>query len=92
LRWVAKALGFDRITLKANVLRCYFHKNAQSAYYESPLFDRLVRHLSANGKVLGITLKQTQARLLLIKEKVHTLRKAREFLVTLQAQTSSETT
>lgn len=91
LRWVAKALGFDRITLKGSVLRCYFHKNPQSVFYESPLFHRLVQHLSANGKVLGVQLKQTQARLLLIKERVRTLRSAREFLVTLQAQTIVET-
>jgi len=91
IRWVARALGFDRLSLKNHVLRCYFHKNAQSAYYESPLFTRLVQLLSTNGKVLGIQLKQTPARLLLIKEKVGTLRQAREFLVRLQEQAQPET-
>jgi transcription-repair coupling factor (superfamily II helicase) len=49
LRWVAKVLGFDRITLRGFVLRCYFHKNAQSAYYESKIFDRLIKILGTQG-------------------------------------------
>jgi len=91
LRWIARSLGFDRVTLKAGVLRCYFHKNAQSAYYESAVFDRLIKLLGAKGRVMDVQLKQSATRLLLIKEKIKTMRAAREFLFSLQTLTEHET-
>lgn len=80
LRWVAKKLGFDRLTLRNNVLRCYFHKNAQSAYYESAIFDRLIKLLGTQAQTLDVQLKQSATRLLMIKEKVRSMRTARQFL------------
>lgn len=90
LRWLARALGFDRITLKHNTLRCYFHKNPQSAYYESAVFDKLIKLLGANGRTLGVQLKQSVKRLLMIKEKITTMTAARIFLADLQARTEEE--
>ena len=90
LRWVAKILGFDRITLRGFVLRCYFHKNAQSAYYESKTFDKLIKILGTQGRVLDVQLKQSSTRLLMIKEKVRSMRHAREFLSSLLSLTEKE--
>ena len=90
LRWVAKALGFDRLTLRNSVLRCYFHKNAQSAYYESKVFDRLMKILGTQGRTLDVQLKQSASRLLMIKEKIHSMRSAREFLISLQTLAEAE--
>ncbi|HJW30434.1 MAG TPA: TRCF domain-containing protein, partial [Saprospiraceae bacterium] len=90
LRWVAKKLGFDRLTLRGSVLRCYFHKNAQSAYYESEFFKKLMKVLGANGRVLDVQLKQSSTRLLLIKEKIKSMRSAREFLSRVLALTEQE--
>jgi transcription-repair coupling factor (superfamily II helicase) len=90
LRWIAKSLGFDRVTLKSGVLRCYFHKNAQSAYYESSLFDKLIKILGTKGKILDIQLKQSAARLFLIKEKIRSMKSAREFLISLQTMAEQE--
>ena len=90
MRWLAKSLGFDRVTLKNDVLRCYFHKNAQSAYYESAVFDKLIKLLGTNGRALGIQLKQSVKRLLLIKEKIKSMTSAREFLTSLQTMTEDE--
>ena len=90
MRWLARSLGFDRVTLKNKVLRCYFHKNAQSAYYESAVFDKLIKLLGANGRALGIQLKQSVKRLLLIKEKISSMTSAREFMVSLQTMTEEE--
>ena len=90
LRWVAKTLGFDRVTLRGFVLRCYFHKNAQSAYYESQVFGKLIKILGSKAKVLDVQLKQSNTRLLLIKEKVRSMRYAREFLTSLLSLTETE--
>ena len=86
---MVKGLGFDRLTLRNSVLRCYFHKNAQSAYYESSIFDKLMKILGTQGKVLDITLKQSAARLLMIKEKVKSMKGAHAFLVKLQTMAES---
>jgi transcription-repair coupling factor (superfamily II helicase) len=91
VRWIAKSLGFDRLTLRNSVLRCYFHKNAQSAYYESSIFDRLMKILGSQGRTLDIQLKQSAARLLMIKEKVRSMKMAREFLFSLQILAETET-
>ena len=90
LRWIAKSLGFDRVTLKNGVLRCYFHKNAQSAYYESAIFDRLIKLLGTKGRVLDIQLKQSATRLIMIKEKIRSMKAARDFLFSLQAMAENE--
>jgi transcription-repair coupling factor (superfamily II helicase) len=90
LRWVARSLGFDRVTLKNSVLRCYFHKNAQSAYYESAVFDQLIKILGTKGRVLDIQLKQSASRLLLIKEKIRSMASAKDFLLSLQTLTENE--
>ncbi len=90
LRWIAKSLGFDRLTLRNSVLRCYFHKNAQSAYYESSIFERVMKIMGTQGRTLDIQLKQSAARLLMIKEKVRSMRMAREFLLSLQTLAEAE--
>lgn len=92
LRWIAKSLGFDRVTLKGGVLRCYFHKNAQSAYYESAVFDKLIKLLGTKGRVLNVQLKQSSTRLFMIKENIKSMKAAREFLFSLQDLIEQEST
>jgi transcription-repair coupling factor (superfamily II helicase) len=91
LRWVAKRLGFDRVTLRGFVLRCYFHKNAQSVYYESAIFKKLMNLLGTQGRTLDIQLKQSSTRLLMIKEKIKSMRAAQAFLQSLLAQVEQDT-
>jgi transcription-repair coupling factor (superfamily II helicase) len=80
LRWVCRELGFDRLILKRNKLRCYFVENAQSPYYESKRFGDIVRLVGAEGKKLGFSLKQSHSRLILIKEGVRSLSQANKVL------------
>ena len=46
IRWKAKELGFERISLKSKKLRCYFVSNPQSLYFESPVFKQLLAFVS----------------------------------------------
>ncbi len=85
LRWVCKALGFERLLLKTGKLRCYFVLNAQSSYYESPLFGRLFQYIGKEGKSLGISLKQSAQHLIMVKDGVKDLRTANELLKKLKA-------
>ncbi|MEO6133101.1 MAG: TRCF domain-containing protein, partial [Saprospiraceae bacterium] len=92
LRWIARSLGFDRVTLRGSVLRCYFHKNAQSAYYESAVFGKLIKLLGTQSRVLDVQLKQSATRLIMIKEKLRSMKAARQFLMSLQGLIENEPT
>ena len=80
LRWVCRELGFDRLILKSNKLRCYFVENAQSPYYESKRFGNIVGLVSKEGKQLGLSLKQSHNRLILIRDGVKSLSQANHLL------------
>ncbi len=86
LRWIAKELGFERISLKENKLRCYFVQNPQSRYYEGELFKSILKYVSTNGKKEFLSLKQTQKNLILVKEKVNSLRQGKKILEEIMAK------
>jgi len=77
VRWICKKMGFERLSLKKRKLRCYFIKNAQSSYYESKVFQKILQYVSSKGPSIGITMKQTKNHLILIKENVKDLKAAR---------------
>ena len=80
LRWLCKELGFERLSLKSRKLRCFFVSNAQSAYYETSLFHNILKYVSVKGPSIGLTLKQTNKYLILIKEDIKDLKSASVFI------------
>ncbi len=80
LRWIAKGLAFERIILKENKLRCYFVSNPQSPFYESALFQRIMKHIMGAGKKEGLSFKQSLKSFIMIKDGVRNLRQAKEVL------------
>jgi len=78
LRWLAKALGFERIMIKKNVMKCYFLENQESPYYESKIFAKILDHLQRNPQVGK--LKQTNRFLILIINDVNNLHQSMEHL------------
>jgi transcription-repair coupling factor (superfamily II helicase) len=76
LRWRCKEMGFEKLTLKNNVMRGYFIGNAQSAFYETAYFQKLLQYLSTNGMKLGLSLKQSRNYLIMKKENVSNLKEA----------------
>lgn len=78
LRWIAKQCGFEKVSIKAKKLRCYFLSNAQSRYFESEVFQKIMSFVS-NTKY-GFSLKQTNNFLILIKEQVKSIEEARALL------------
>lgn len=73
LRWKCKELGFERLSLKGNKLRCYFLSNPQSSYFESDRFKSIMAYVSTDGKRLGFNLKQSTSFLILGKDHVKSL-------------------
>ncbi|MBK6889752.1 MAG: transcription-repair coupling factor [Sphingobacteriales bacterium] len=78
LRWLAKKLGFERISLKLHKLRCYFVENQQSAYYASEVFGGLLNYAQQSaGKV---HFKETNKHFMVVIDEVRTMKQAHEFL------------
>lgn len=80
LRWVSKNLGFERVSIKSGKLKCYFIANPQSAFYESEFFNKLLKNLPELTLAFGISLKQSNNALMIIKEKMNTLGQTRDLL------------
>ena len=80
LRWIAKKLGFERVILKNNKLRCYFVENPQSPFYETELFNRIVQLIATQGHAQGLSFKKSNRHFILVKDQVKGLREARKVL------------
>ena len=80
LRWICKELGFERLSYKNNKLRCFFVANAQSSYFESELFQNILKFVSTDGQKMGLTLKQSKSFLLVIKERCKNLKEVKAIL------------
>jgi transcription-repair coupling factor (superfamily II helicase) len=59
LRWLALQLGFEKISLKKKKLRCYFIENTNSAFYDSPIFGRIMGDVQKQGTACSIKQSNT---------------------------------
>ncbi|QQL49322.1 transcription-repair coupling factor [Mucilaginibacter ginkgonis] len=50
LQWLGKAIGFEKISLKKNVLRGYFISNQQSPYFETEAFKQVLNYVQYNPR------------------------------------------
>ncbi|MCX7862623.1 MAG: transcription-repair coupling factor [Bacteroidales bacterium] len=82
IRWMGQRIGFEKITLKANKLTCYFTSNKQSAYYDSKLFKNILHYLQISKK--AIALKEVNQRLFLQFEKIYSIDQAIKILEELE--------
>ena len=90
LRWVCKELGFERLILKKRKLRCYFISNPQSPFFETDLFNNLIKYVTISGKEEGLSFKKSMQHFLLVKDGVSSLQKAKEVLESLQKEIELE--
>lgn len=78
IRWICKSLGFEKVMVKSNKLRCFFTSNQQSPLYESTQFQHMLQYIHSLGT--AYTLKQSPRYLILIKEGVKTVETAYKIL------------
>lgn len=45
LQWVAKQIGFERIILKNQIMKCFFIHNPKSPFFESATFGRVLTYI-----------------------------------------------
>ncbi|MEM9919060.1 MAG: transcription-repair coupling factor [Bacteroidota bacterium] len=84
LRWLCKKLGFERLTLKSRKLRCYFISNAQSPFFETDVFNNIVRYVAVNGETDSLSFKKSVRHFILIQENVKSLKAAHKTLIQLK--------
>ncbi len=77
-RRMAIELGFEKMSLKDNTMRCFFINKNDSPYFESDLFQRIISFLQT-GTNKG-RLKQTGKLFLLIAEPIKSMLEMYEFL------------
>jgi transcription-repair coupling factor (superfamily II helicase) len=74
LQWLGKSIGFEKISLKKNVLRGYFLTNQQSPYFETEAFRNVLNFVQANPR--RTNLKEVKNTLRLSIEGVHSIDQA----------------
>lgn len=77
-RKLAVDLGFEKMSLKDNTLRCYFINRPDSPYFESELFSNILAYLQTGTN--KARLKQTGKLFILIAEPVKGMDEMHEFL------------
>ncbi len=70
LQWLCKKIGFERLIFKGGKLRCYFLSDPQSSFFETDKFQKIMAFLQKHGRVMGISLKQTNKELILVQDDV----------------------
>ena len=50
LRWIAKDLGFEKITLKHKIMTAYLVSNQDSEYYQTDTFMKIIRFAASNQR------------------------------------------
>lgn len=80
LQWVCKKIGFERLILKGGKLRCYFLGDPQSSFYATEHFQKILAFLQKHGRIMGVSLKQTNKDLILVQDGTRSLKAVRSLL------------
>ncbi|MEO6917390.1 MAG: DEAD/DEAH box helicase, partial [Chitinophagaceae bacterium] len=77
-RKMAVALGFERLMLKNDMLRCFFINKPDSKYFESATFDSILKYIQNSTN--KAKLKQTGRNFLLIVDDMRSMEALHRFL------------
>jgi transcription-repair coupling factor (superfamily II helicase) len=64
LRWLAQELGIEKLVIKSNSMVCYFISNPQSPYYDSTLFQAVLKYIQHAPKDCKLSEKNDKLRLI----------------------------
>ncbi|MGN6803828.1 MAG: transcription-repair coupling factor, partial [Ginsengibacter sp.] len=87
-RKIALELGFEKLILKNDTLRCFFIANPDSAYFTSKTFERILDFIQT--KTNKATLKQVGKNGILVVKDIHTMKGIFRFMQQMQANTTIE--
>jgi transcription-repair coupling factor (superfamily II helicase) len=87
-RWLAVGIGFEKMTLKENTLRCYFINRPDSPYFESDLFKNVLDYLQKGTN--KARLKQAGKMFLLVVDDVKDMLSMHQFLERMHEKVKSK--
>jgi transcription-repair coupling factor (superfamily II helicase) len=77
-RWLAVELGFEKMSLKENIMRCYFVNKNDSPYFESNVFKNVLLYLQTGTN--KARLKQVAKNFLLVVDDIKSMKEMQTFL------------
>lgn len=83
-RWMAVQLGFEKMALKDETLRCYFINRPDSPYFESDLFRKILAYLQTGTN--KARLKQTGRMFMLIVDTMKDMGSMHRFLTHMHSE------
>jgi len=86
IKWMATAMGIEKLIMKQNRMIGYFISDQQSDFYQSASFTKVLQFVQQNPRACKMKEKQTRngLRLLLTFEQVNTIEKALKSLQPIQ--------
>lgn len=87
LRWLAKNLGFEKLVLKKEQMRCYFVPPSNERYFRSATFGSIMKFIQTQAGKCKI--KEHKNRLILTIADVDSVVTAKEWLVNMESQQAS---
>jgi len=78
LRRAAVELGMEKVIMKHHKMVCQFISNPQSAYYQSPVFTKVLQFVQSHPQICRM--KEGNNKLSLTFDKVKSVKKAKEIL------------
>jgi transcription-repair coupling factor (superfamily II helicase) len=87
IQWLGKVIGFEKISLKKNVLRGYFISNQQSPYFETDAFRQVLNYVQYNPR--RVNMKEVKNTLRISIEGVSTIERAVELLTEMTGEVVS---
>lgn len=82
LKWMGKAMGFEKIILSNNEMKIYFQSNPQSSYFASTAFQKILNYIALNPNKFN--LKQSNQSLILKVRNIQNLSEAMQILTELK--------
>ena len=78
IKWIANAMGLEKIVMKQGKMIGYFIADQQSAFYQSPQFTKVLQFVQAFSSICKIKEKQTRngLRLLLVFDHIKSVDQA----------------
>lgn len=78
LRWMAEELGFEKVSLKNEKMKCYFVSSDNEEYFKSDTFGKILGYVQQNPK--RCRLKELKNKLLLVVDEVLTVTESKNIL------------
>jgi Transcription-repair coupling factor (superfamily II helicase) len=74
LRWIARDLGFEKISLKNNIMTAYFISNKDSKYFETQIYTDIMHYIISHPRRCSV--KESKDKLMLQIKEISTVTQA----------------